>query len=367
MGKHKTKYAIIGAGNGGQSIAGYLGFLGYEVRLYDPVEETIERLKKLGGIKLTGETEGFGKITVATTIIEEAIVGSDIIMVVSPSIYHRDIAEKCAPYICTDQIVFLHPGATFGAFAFRKALKDFGCLAEIPIAESNTLIYACRAVEPGLVQIGGRKDRILVATLPTGENGRVCSLLQEAYPEVQPARNVLVTSLDNTNPIFHPAPTLLSTSWVESNQDFLYYYDGISESIGEFIIGMDTERINIGKALGLEYGIDLIGSIKQYELEYNVKGENISDIVRRVDAYSSIKGPASLETRYLYEDVPMGLVPLAAVGRLVNVSVERMELIIRLSELMLERNFTESGRNLKNLGLEGLSPVEIMRLAEEMS
>ena len=365
MEKHRTKYAIIGAGNGGQSIAGYLGLLGYDVRLYDPVEETIEKLKALGGIKLTGETEGFGKITAATTKIEEAIDGSDVIMVVSPSIYHRDIAEKCAPYINPNQIVFLHPGATFGAFAFRKALKDFGCRIEIPIAESNTLIYACRAVETGLVHIGGRKDRILVATVPAEENERVCALLQEVYPEVQSAKNVLVTSLDNTNPLFHPAPTLFSTSWVESNQDFLYYYDGISESIGEFIMGMDTERINIGKALGLEYGADLISSIKQYELEYNVIGENISDIVRRVDAYNSIKGPSSLKTRYIYEDVPMGLVPLVAVGKLVNVSVERMELIIRLSELMLEQNFSESGRNLKNLGLEGLSPAEIRRLAED--
>lgn len=358
-----TKYAIIGAGNGGQSIAGYLGYIGYEVRLYDPSEDTIHKIVEHGGINISGETTGFGKLSIITTNIGQAINGADIIMVICPAIYHREIAEKCAPYITAGQIVFLHPGSTFGAFAFRKALTDYGCNLEIPIAESNTLIYACRALEPGKVNIYGRKDRVLVATLPASENERVCALLREAYPEMVPAPNVLVTSLDNTNPLFHPAPTLLSTSWIESGKDFLYYVEGISETIGEFIVGMDAERIAIGKALGLEYGKDIIDVTTQYEVEYHTKGKNISDIVRHVDAYAGIYGPKALKTRYIYEDVPNGLVPLVAVGKLLNIAVDRMELIIRLSELMLHEDFTANGRNLKNLGFEGKSADEIIRYA----
>ncbi len=364
MDTDKIKYAVLGAGNGGQSIAGYLGYLGYEVRLYDPVEETIDKLRTLGCIELTGETTGFGKLALITTDISEAITGADLIMVVCPSIYHRDIAKKCAPFLTSKQMVFLHPGSTFGAFAFKKALHDYGCFLKIPIAESNTLIYACRAIETGHAHINGRKDRLLVATLPASENPRICTFLQQVYPEVEMARNVLVTSLDNTNPIFHPAPTLLSTSWIESSKDFLYYYEGISESIGDFIIGMDSERVAIGRALGLQYGTELIDTIKQYEIEYHTTGDNITDIVRRVDAYAGIQGPRTLKTRYIYEDVPTGLVPLVAMGKLVNVPVDRMELIVRLSELMLKEDFTSNGRNLQNLGLEGLTAENIQSYAE---
>ena len=40
------KIAVIGAGNGGQAIAGYLATQGYEVALYDIVEEKINELRK---------------------------------------------------------------------------------------------------------------------------------------------------------------------------------------------------------------------------------------------------------------------------------------------------------------------------------
>ena len=363
MNNRKTVYAVLGAGNGGQAVSGYLGYLGYEVRLYDSFDVTINKIKEQGGIKLEGETEGFGRLALATTCVEKAVTGADIIMVVNPSIYHREIARRCAPFITEEQMIILHPGATFGAFAFKKALRDFGCKYEVPISESNTLIYACRAVEPGRVSIGGKKDRILVATLPAIENPRVCKILQQAYPEVEMADNVLVTSLDNTNPILHPAPTLLSTSWIESEKSFLYYSEGISESIGKFIEGMDSERVAVGKALGLEYGKGLISTFKQYELEYAVTGESISDIVKRVHAYANIYGPNSLKTRYLYEDIPMGLVPLVSVGRLLKVPVNRMETIIRLGELMMNEDFMSTGRNLTNLGLDNMSALNISRYA----
>lgn len=364
MRNNKTIFAVLGSGNGGQAVAGYLGYLGYEVRLYDSFTDTINRIKEKGGIRLEGYINEFGPVAVATNDIEEAVTGADLIMVINPSIYHREIAQKCAPYITEDQIVFLHPGATFGTFAFKKALRDFGCKYQIPIAESNTLIYACRAAEPGRVHIGGKKERILVAALPSSENMQVCSILKEVYPEVEMADNVLVTSLDNTNPIFHPAPTLLSSSWVESGKDFLYYFEGISDTIGKFIIGMDNERIAIGKALGLKYGENLIDTFRQYEIEYHTKGSNISDIVRRVEAYSNIYGPKTLKTRYIYEDIPMGLVPLVSVGKLLKVPVSRMETIIRLGEQMLEEDFMHSGRNLDNLGLSNMTAEDIVRFAE---
>lgn len=364
MSRSDIKYAILGAGNGGQAIAGYLSYLGYEVRLYDSFENVIDMINIKGGIELEGQTVGFGKLALASTDIEKVIKGADLIMVVNPSIYHRKIAEKCAPHLTENQMIFLHPGSTFGAFAFKKALEDFGCHHNVPVAESNTLIYACRAIEPGKVHICGKKDRLLVATLPAKNNEKICSILKEVYPEVEMAKNVLITSFDNTNPVFHPAPTLLSTSWVESGKDFLYYHEGISDSIGKFIIEMDNERIEIGKALGLKYGEDIISTFTQYEIEYNTKGDNISDVVKHVEAYSDIYGPKTLKTRYLYEDIPMGLVPLVSVGKLLEKPVERMEMIIRLAELMVEEDFTTNSRSLKNIGLQGMNAEEILRFAE---
>ena len=46
------KVSVIGAGNGGQAIAGYLAMNGYETSLYDINEAKVEELKRIGGVEL---------------------------------------------------------------------------------------------------------------------------------------------------------------------------------------------------------------------------------------------------------------------------------------------------------------------------
>lgn len=231
----KPIFAIIGAGNGGQAFAGYLSAKGYEVRLFDFFDKTIDKIKAKGFIKLTGAIESTSTLEKISTDLEGVITGADMIMVVNPAIYHRKIAKECAKYLNKNQIIFLNPGSTFGAFAFKKALEDYGFKENITIAESNTLLFACRAVEYGVVSVGGKKDRILISAFPASDNYKVIDMLKDAIPEIQLVKNVLATSLDNTNPMVHPAPTIMNCSWIESGKKFLYYHEGIGNTASEFI------------------------------------------------------------------------------------------------------------------------------------
>ncbi len=364
MTKKKTRYAILGAGNGGQAVAGHLSLSGYSVRLYDYSDEQIDKLRKRGRITLVedGNTnEAYPEMFTAN--IKEAVEGADVVMIVNPAIYHGQLAAACAPHLKDNQIVFLHPGSTFGALDFKQKLEENGCKRLVSIAESNTLIFACRAMEAGLVQLCGKKDRLLVATVPAADNLRVVGVLKEAFPEIDGASNVMITSFDNTNPIFHPAPTLLSTAFIESGQDFKYYHQGISESIGRFITAMDQERLAVGAALGLDRASELNDIFRQYLAEYAAAGDTITEVVRNVKAYADISGPASLKTRYLYEDIPMGLVPLVSLGKQLGVGVDKMELVIRLAEQLTGEDFTTCGRTMKNLRMEGMTASEIMAYA----
>jgi len=49
--QNNIKYAVIGAGNGGQSMAGHLALMGYEVSLYDIDSKKINKRKRGCGIK----------------------------------------------------------------------------------------------------------------------------------------------------------------------------------------------------------------------------------------------------------------------------------------------------------------------------
>src|SRR5699024_10187567 len=94
-----AEVAILGAGNGGFAFAGYLGLKGHKVRLFEVPQfgENLKEVKRAGGIEVTrttegfGGVEGFGKVDKATTDIEEAIDGVELILVVVPAYAHRDI------------------------------------------------------------------------------------------------------------------------------------------------------------------------------------------------------------------------------------------------------------------------------------
>lgn len=353
-------WAIIGGGNGGQSLAGHLAMQKIPVRLYDISSETINAIHSLGGIYVDGAVEGFGLLECATTQIAEALDGVNIIVIVAPATAHRSIACDCAPHLKDGQIIFLHPGATGGALEFKQVLETEGCGASVIIAESNSLIYACRSPEPGRATILGIKKELTVASLPSSKTKKVMDILTSVFPQIKPGKNVLETSLSNPNAIMHPAPTLLNTSLIESDREWLYYWDGITPSIGNFIESLDRERLALSQA----FGLDLPSIREWYKIAYGAEGNSLSEAVKANKAYAGVKGQTLLQTRYLLEDIPMGLVPMVSLGKLLGIEMIRMETVIRLAEFLLDIDFSKTGRNIECLGLAGKSAKEILNYVE---
>ena len=154
----KSTYAIIGAGNGGQAFAAHLGLKGFPVQLYDIERPKVDALKKLGKIKVTGALEGSAAINLITNDIGEAVRGAKVIMVVLPTNYQASIAKAMAPHLVDGQIIILHPGATGGALEFRNAILTENPDRKVIMAETVTLLYACRSPQAGEVIIYGIKD-----------------------------------------------------------------------------------------------------------------------------------------------------------------------------------------------------------------
>ena len=136
----KSKYAVLGAGNGGQCISAYLSLKGYEVSLYDRFKNIINPLKERGNIELKGVSlNGIAQIDCITTDIEEAVDGKDIILVVVPAYAHEYIADMLSPILKSGQAVVLCPGSTGGVLEFKRVLREKNCSAHIKIAETSSL------------------------------------------------------------------------------------------------------------------------------------------------------------------------------------------------------------------------------------
>lgn len=357
----KLTWAVIGGGNGGHAAAGQLGISNQEVKLYDISKETVDAIQSQGGINVSGVLEGFGKVALASTDMSEILDGVDVIMVVVPSIYHKQLAKKIAPYIKENQILFIHPGATFGAIEFYNELKNAVKIPEnFIICEALSLLYACRITKIGSVKIVGFKNELKVASIPANKTDYTVSILNSVFPQITAAKNVLETSLSNLNALMHPAPSVLNTSMIESKHDWEYYNDGITPSIGKFIEKIDEERIAIGKKLGL----DLIPVKSLYKKIYDTTGETLTEIVRSNSAYKGIMGQKQLNTRYILEDIPTGLVPMCSLGKYLGVDTTAMDTICTLANLLVDEDVLSSGRTIENLGLDNLSPTELIRYVE---
>ncbi|MDU5081945.1 NAD/NADP octopine/nopaline dehydrogenase family protein [uncultured Tissierella sp.] len=353
-------FSIIGAGNGGMAMAGYLAIMGYKVNLYNRTLENIIPLIKNPMISLTGEKKGTGVLNRVTNIMKDAIEGADIIMVTVPAIGHYQMAVEMAPYLKDGQIIVLNPGRTGGALEVYETIRKHKCDKDVIVAEAQTFIYACRTTSSNSAHIFQVKNEVTIAAIPSSKTNHVINLLKFAYPQFIQAKDVLETSINNYGAIFHPAPTLLNSGHIERGAPFEYYTEGITPSIGDFIEKMDQERMEIGKALQIN---TLSAKDWLYE-SYGARGKNLYETVQNNLAYKGLQAPKGLSIRYIYEDVPYSLIPMSSIARELGIKTPAINSIINISELITGKDFYAEGRTIERLGLKGLSVHEMHKIAQ---
>lgn len=350
------KISVLGAGNGGQAIAAHLAIMGHEVSLFDIKKEKIEVLKRRGNIELCGALCGCGIIRCFTTDIELAIKGAEIIMVTTIANAHEEIAQIISPYLEDNQIVILNPGRTCGALVFKKMLKETGCTKKIYLGEAQTLIYACRIINDGEVNVIGVKDKVLLSAFPSVDTEFILNKLHPIFKCFIKAKNILQTGLENIGAMFHPCVLLFNAATIERKETFWFYRD-MTEQIANFIERFDAERVAVGKA----FGIDLLGVNEWIKFAYsNTAGNTLCERMRNNPAYHDIKAPSSIFSRQLIEDIPTGVIPIMELGKIVNVATPLLESMVNLCVALLGIDFFKNGRTLSNLGLEGLSKNEVI-------
>jgi opine dehydrogenase len=360
--REDIKFAVVGAGNSGCAMAAHLALMGFKVNLYNRSEYRLKDIKKTGGIHLEGAVSGFGRLDKITTDIEEAIRDVDIIMITTPATGHRNVAKMAAPFLQEDQIIVLNPGRTGGALEFKNIIKQTGVRKEVIISEAQTFIYACRIVGPARVKIFSIKDRVDVAAIPAYKTRKVVEKLSCAYPQFHAAESVLETSLNNIGAIFHPAPTLLNSARIETTEgDFQYYIDGISPAVASVIEKIDRERIKVANALKVK----AVSALEWLKFTYGSEGNSLYEAIQNTKAYKGLKAPDTVHVRYIFEDVPESLVPIASFGRIAGVPTPVIDSVIEMASAMHNINYWEKGRTAEKLGLKGLSVDQIHQLVLE--
>ncbi len=232
---------------------------------------------------------------------------------------------------------------------------------DIVVAETSTLPYAVRLLEPGKIRIFNKlKGGLFLAAVPAKKTDFVLEQVCDVYPAMSAAKNILQTSLQNGNPVIHPAITLLNVALIERTKgNFDFYHDGVTPAVGRLIEAVDRERIAIGKKLGVNVIPDPeLGVMQGYMLEATYdKGFNTAP------GFEGVKAQSSLDYRYFNEDVGYGLVFLQKLGEQIGVATPVMSAVITLVSLLMNRDYLgEARRTMETLGLSGHPAKELNKL-----
>ncbi|MBN2016776.1 MAG: NAD/NADP octopine/nopaline dehydrogenase family protein [Candidatus Cloacimonetes bacterium] len=348
---------VIGAGNSGLATAAYLSINGHSVRLWNRSKSTIKKLINTKLIHLKGIINQDAKLDIVTTDIVKATRDTALIMVTTPATSHVSIANLLSKTLDPHVPIILNPGRTFGALDFGNTLSSTN--SKIPtIAETQTIVFTCRKTSEDTSIILAMKKGVLISTLRKNDITSLINSIPACLKDnFKPTNSMLLTSIGNVGMILHCAPVLLNAGWIEcETASFKYYYSGITKTISEFLQKVDDERVQVSKALCSPVE-SLIGWLKR---SYNAKGKNLYDCIHDVKSYETIDAPRTLQHRYIFEDIPTGLVPLEALGLKLGLSMKYTSIIIDLAHMLLNTDFRESGRNLTNLELNMLSTDELI-------
>ncbi len=352
------KYCVLGTGSAGHALAALISSKGNTVNCYDIDAPKMDALQKKGTITSENQLVGEFPVVLATTDPEQAIKDCDILMVSACSNDHVDVARKIAPFITKDQIVVLNPCATCGALEFLNTLKAEGVSRLPVVAEAQDVMCTSRSFQPGTVNITGIKNRIALATIPASKAESVCEALGSFYPDYFPLPNTLYTSLSNLAVGGHPGLVVLNATRIEDPKEYYFFREGYTPSCDRIESAIDNERLAIAKA----FGLDLI-STKQWLLDtYNSEGDTLLEAKKNTAAYHNVKGPESINSRYVFEDLPTGLVPMTQLARVAGVPTPTMDATIQYLSVMTGIDYAHKGRTLHALGIEGMSVEEIKRL-----
>ena len=228
---------VVGSGNGGLATAFDFAYHGHAVRLFDTPQfpDQVAAVAAAGGIRATGEIEGFAEIAYSGHDVETALDGAELVVLVGPAYSTEPLAQVVAPHLMSGQAVLVCPASCAGAITFKRAAGLALDDETITVGETSTLPYAVRITAPGRINVFHKLGAgVYVAGLPRSGTDRLLSMIQDVYPGTEAADSVFQTTLQNGNPVIHPAVTLLNAALIErTGGAFLFYEEGVTEAAGQ--------------------------------------------------------------------------------------------------------------------------------------
>lgn len=328
MEENNKQFAVIGLGRTARAAAAYVMHRGGRVMMWGRSREERGLLRQQG-LNVTGLCGGnyFPEIRES---IEETLKDADVILVLTLAAGHKPIAERMKNRLGRRQTILIFNG-NWGAYEFAQALGEEAEEKEVRIAETGSMLFLAD-YEKGNCHIKSIKEKIGVAAVKPEETADLCRELRPVFPQLVPEENVISTSLNSSNPVLHVTLALFNFTRMENGEDYSFYGDGATSMTLRAAELVDQERRRVARALGLtpKSCLEIINGF------WPCKRDTLYDAIKRNEAYLSGKGPVMVNHRYLEEDLPFGILPIRALGRLCGVETPCIDALTEAYERLLQ-------------------------------
>lgn len=353
------KVAILGAGNAGCAVAADLTIHGHEVTLIKTShamhDDNFSYLQEHEGKMTLNE---FGEIKTAyihkVSRDVQDIENAEVVIVYIQTNFHEQLIKRIAPYLQNGQILLINPGYLSTAYVLKHCQDK-----KIIIAEAESSFIDGRIMEPGLFRVGFRNVRNPIGIYPSARKEEAIEKLDQLGERFVYLDSVVEAALHNPNLIVHTVGSVMSIPRIEkSHGDFCMYHEAYTRdnpSTWKILEALDEEKMNVLEKLGFSR-LPYVEACK-YRNSLDDKQDAKEVFLNYAEMPTRAKGPTVVDSRYISEDVPQGLVMLEALGKALDVATPIASGLIAIASAALDRDLRAEGRTPEGLGIENIKLI----------
>lgn len=305
-----------------------------------------------------GDDKGVVGIEEATRDLPNAVSQADVIFVLTQSVAHENLSELISPHLRKGQILLVSPGYA-GSFYFSTKCKGKGVM----FAEGESLPFDSRIIAPGKVNICFENVRNPIGIFPSVKTEETLTRLKDILPRFTARQDVLESAFHNPNLIVHTVGAIMSVSRIEYSQgEFWMYREAFTPTIWKLIEDLDSEK----KAILEYFELPMQSFAESFQYRtYDDLSADPMEAFRHYAQFGSPKGPSDAQTRYITEDVPMGLCFMSSIGKKANIPTPICDALITITSSMHQKDYYAKGRTLGHLGIGHYSVDELKSILKE--
>lgn len=330
------KVALLGTGGIGLGYAALLHDRGLTPVLWSPSGKGTEAFR--AGEELVAE--GALAARFRPDIADDAsfVRDCELVVVTVPAYGYCTIFDQVLAHMRAESIIVISAHLSLAALSVSRRLKDQGL--RLPVVAWGTTALMGRRTGPASVDIGGLRKQVDMATTDSLDGERGLSVCTAAFGErFKLAHDLMSIQLGNISPVVHLANALCNLTRIEKGEVWSQY-GAMTPAVARLIEALDRERLAVAQA----YGVDVKSVSRHVQMTFGFDdGMPLAAMAKEVDRKRGGKppGPRSLDTRFVLEDVPFGIVPLVRLARRVDVPVPVHDAGLTLMNALYGRDFSK--------------------------